>query len=62
MPATIDTELPTEISEQQLLKAVEDVDWEGHWRTIIDIMTDESTAYEEARAKSLEGAAQRVFL
>ena len=62
MPNIICNEPTTDASEGELLKAVQHVDWKDHWRKVIDIMSDESTAYERARAKSLEGAAQRVFL
>jgi hypothetical protein len=62
MPNTIESEPTTNVSEEKLLEAVQRVDWKEHWREVIDIMSDESTAYEEARAKSLEGAAQKVFL
>jgi len=53
---------PQEISDQELLEAVEQIDWEAHWRKVTEIMSDEATAYERARAKSMEGAAQKVFL
>ena len=53
---------PGTVSKDQLLAAVKKVDWEKHWREVIDIMSEESKAYEKARARSMEGAAQRVFL
>jgi hypothetical protein len=51
-----------EISEKELLEAVEQIDWDAHWREVTKIMADEATAYERARAKSMEGSAQKVFL
>ncbi len=66
MPAIIAN--PAQISpspeeaEEQLLKAVQSIDWEAHWREVIEIMSQEATAYEQARARSMEGAARRVFL
>ena len=57
-----DQPTPGTISKDQLLEAVQKVDWVEHWREVIDIMSEEASAYENARARSLEGAAQRVFL
>jgi len=53
---------PTNVSEDELLKALERADWKNHWRKVLEIVSTESTEYQKARAKSLEGVAQRVFL
>ncbi|MCK9588328.1 MAG: hypothetical protein WC076_06320 [Terrimicrobiaceae bacterium] len=50
------------VSEAQLLQAIKSIDWDAHWREVIEIMSVEAKAYEQARARSMEGAAQRVFL
>ena len=50
------------ISDEELMKVLEHIDWNAHWKKVIEIMSDEATAYEHARAKSMEGAAQKVFL
>lgn len=50
------------ISDEELMKVLEQIDWDAHWQKVIEIMSREATAYERARAKSLEGAAQKVLL
>lgn len=56
-------ETPQEhVSDEELMRAVEHIDWDAHWRKVIETMADEATAYERARAKSLEGATQKVLL
>jgi len=66
MPAPItednETQVAPAISSEELLQLVESIDWDAHWREVIEIMSEEATAYEQARARSMEGAARRVFL
>jgi hypothetical protein len=50
------------VSAKELLDALKSIDWEAHWREVSEIMSEEAKAYERARARSLEGAARRVFL
>ncbi len=62
MPNIISPELPTDVSEDELLKALKLANWKNHWRKVLEIVSTESAEYQKARAKSLEGTAQRVFL
>ena len=50
------------VSQAQVLHAIKSIEWEAHWREVIEMMSVESKAYEQARARSMEGAARCVFL
>ncbi len=66
MPVSIiednETQIAPAISSEELLQLVEKIDWDAHWREVIEIMAQEAAAYEQARARSMEGSARRVFL
>ena len=64
MPPTIENldEQTERVSKEQLADAVGQIDWDAHWRKVIEIISDEAAEYEKARARSMEGSAQRVFL
>ncbi len=50
------------MSDEELMKLLAHIDWSAHWQKVIGVVSDQASAYERARAKSMEGAAQKDFL
>jgi len=52
---------PRKITESDIQKALEDFDWQAHWKRVMEKVELQSQAYAIARAKSREQACRRRF-